>query len=311
MEYTALGSTDLSISRISFGCWAIGGHGYGKIDDRESIRAIRKALDLGINLFDTADVYGFGHSEEILGKALGKDRQQVVIATKFGVAWDSTGRVYRDCSAKRINEALEGSLRRLKIDCIPLYQIHWHDGKTSIEEIMTTLENCQKSGKIRYIGCSNFSIKLIQEACKTKKIESNQMLYNLVNRDLEMDMAKCAQVLKISNLTYSVLARGLFSGKYDLYSQFGSNDTRKQDKDFRGKRLKTNLKIIDKLKETAIYYDKTPLQVAIRWVLDNPYVASAIVGIKTIGQLEENTGAVGWKLKSTDRNTLSSLTKQR
>jgi len=307
MEYKQLGLSDLQISRIGFGCWAIGGHGYGKVDDRESVKAIQRALDLGINFFDTADVYGFGHSEEILSKALGKIRKEVVIATKFGVHWDSTGRTYKDCNPKRINEALEGSLRRLKIDCVPLYQIHWYDGITPTEEIMETLIECQKAGKIRYIGCSNFSIRLIRKACKINRVESNQVLYNVLDRDTEKDIIKCAKELKIGILVYSVLSRGLFSGKYKEDSQFDFNDTRNKDNSFRGKRLKKNLRAYDKLKEVAIDYNKTPIQVAIRWILDNPHVTSAIVGIKKIKQLEENVGAIGWELRPNDREILSSM----
>jgi len=307
MEYRKLGCTDFSVSRIAFGCWAIGGHGYGKVDDRESVKAIQRALDLGINIFDTADVYGFGHSEEILARALGKNRKKALIATKFGVAWDTRGRTRKDCRPKRINEALEGSLRRLKIDCIPLYQIHWHDGVTPIEAIMKTLVECQKAGKIRYIGCSNFSIRLIRKACKINSVESNQMLYNLLDRDAEKDIVKCAKELKIGVLAYSVLSRGLFSGKYNEGSEFGSNDTRNRDNNFKGKGLKKNLRVHDKLKEVASDYNKIPIQVAIRWVLDNPHITSAIVGIKTIDQLEENVGAIGWELRTNDREILSNM----
>ena len=149
MEYAKLGLSDLRVSRIGFGCWAIGGHGYGKTDDKESIKAIQKALHLGINFFDTADVYGFGHSEEILCKALGSQKDNVIIATKFGVNWDERGNTFYDCSPKRVTEALEGSLRRLKIDCIPVYQIHWYDNVSPILETLEVLKKYQESGKIQ------------------------------------------------------------------------------------------------------------------------------------------------------------------
>lgn len=307
MEYRRLGRTDLTVSRIAFGCWAIGGHGYGKIDDRESVKAIKKALELGINFYDTADVYGFGHSEEILAKALGKNRKKALIATKFGVAWDTSGRTFKDCNPKRINKALEGSLRRLKVDCIPLYQIHWHDGVTPIEAIMEKLIECQRAGKICYIGCSNFPIHLIRRASKISRIDSNQVLYNLADRHTEKDITKYVQELKIGVLAYSVLSRGLLSGKYDKDSQFDSNDTRNKDNNFKGKRLKKYLKIYDTLKDIAKDYNKTPMQVAIRWVLDNPNITSAIVGIKTLNQLEENAGAMGWKLGENDGEALSCI----
>ena len=156
MEYVKFGSTPLTISRIGVGCAAIGGYDYGKVDDRESVTAIRKAFDLGITFFDTADVYGFGHAEEILAQALGKHRAEVIVATKFGVSWEGKGRTTRDISAARVVEALEGSLRRLKLECIPLYQIHWHDFRTSLEETMQALKRCQEAGKVRFVGCCNF-----------------------------------------------------------------------------------------------------------------------------------------------------------
>jgi aryl-alcohol dehydrogenase-like predicted oxidoreductase len=305
MEYKKLGETDLEVSRIGFGCWAIGGHGYGKVDDIESIKAIHKALSLGINFFDTADVYGFGHSEEILSKALGSKRNKVIIATKFGVNWDEHGETYRDCSPKRIVEALEGSLSRLQIDCIPLYQIHWYDGITPIYEIMETLKKCQKEGKIRYIGCSNFSVELISEAFKVHRLESNQLLYNFVQRKSEIDILRCAEELKMGIIVYGSLARGLFSGHYGLDATFVSNDTRGKDENFQGEKLKKNLQWLDKIKEMGTAYHKSPSQTAIRWVLENGNVTCAMVGIKKAIQIEENVGAVGWKLNKEDFQFLS------
>lgn len=303
MEYNKLGSTDLEISCIGFGCWAIGGHGYGKVDDRESIRAIHKALDLGINFFDTADVYGFGHSEEILSKALGSQRTKVIIATKFGVTWDENGNTLRDCSPKRIIEALEGSLSRLKIDCIPLYQIHWHDGKTPIYETMEAIKKCQEAGKIRYIGCSNLSTELVLEASKIHRIESVQVLYNFVQRDLEKEI-KYFEASQMGVIAYGVLGRGLFTGKYGLNAKFGDNDTRNRDENFQGENLRKNLQLVDVLRKIGKRYGKSPSQVAIRWVLDNPGITCALTGIKKPEQIIENSGAVGWRLLQEDWKAL-------
>lgn len=296
MEYKKLGETDLDISRIGFGCWAIGGHGYGKVDDDESINAVQRALELGINFFDTADVYGFGHSEEILSKGLGTERNKVIIATKFGVNWDQQGKTYRDCSPKRIVAALEGSLFRLRVDCISLYQIHWYDGITPISEAMETLRKCQEEGKIRHIGCSNFSMELILEASKTHRLESNQLLYNLAHRNSEKEISRCAEELEMGILAYGALARGLFSGRYRLGASFGDNDTRGRDEEFRGEAFRKNLHWVDRLKEIGLAYGKSPSQVAIRWVLENENVTCAIVGAKNGMQIEENIGALGWRL---------------
>jgi aryl-alcohol dehydrogenase-like predicted oxidoreductase len=305
MEYKRLGETDLEVSRIGFGCWAIGGHGYGKVDDIESIQAIQKALSVGVNFFDTADVYGFGHSEEILSRALGSKRNEVIIATKFGVNWDRDGKTYKNCSSKRIVEALEGSLSRLQIDCIPLYQIHWYDGITPIYEMMETLKKCQKEGKIRHIGCSNFSVDLISEAFKVHRLESNQLLYNLVQRKSEIEILRCAEELKMGIIVYGSLARGLFSGHYGLDASFTGNDTRGKDENFQGEKLKKNLQWLDKMKEIGVAYHKSPSQIAIRWVLENENVTCAMVGIKKAIQIEENVGAVGWRLNKEDFQFLS------
>jgi myo-inositol catabolism protein IolS len=300
MEYKKLGLTDLEISQIGFGCWAIGGHGYGKVDDTESIKAIRQAIDLGINFFDTADVYGFGHSEEILGKALGDQKKDVVIATKFGINWDENGKTFKDCSPKRVVSALDDSLNRLKIDCIPLYQIHWHDNITPISEIMDELKKCQEKGKIRYIGCSNLSQELIFEGQKIHRIDSLQDEFNIIKRESESKMKVCYEIYKMGVLVYSVLARGLFSGKYKIGSTFAANDTRSQDMNFQNDHLERNLEIVHMLNAIGAKYGKGSTQVAIRWVLDNPFITCSIVGIKKPEQITEISQATGWILDKDD-----------
>ena len=307
MEYKKLGLTDLKISRIGFGCWAIGGYGWGKVNDRDSIATIRKALDLGINFFDTADVYGFGYSEEILSKALGNQKKKVVIATKFGVKWDKSGRTDKDISSKRVVEALDGSLKRLKIDCIPLYQIHWPDFKTPISETMEALKKCQKAGKIKHIGCCNFSVDLIQEAQKISRIEALQAPYNIKEREIERELIHCCRKYKISIITYSTLLQGLFTGKYGRKSKFSKNDVRSRYENWVGEKFDKNLKIVEKLKKLSAFYKKTPAQIAIRWVLDNTNIASALVGVQKPEQIQENVDATGWKLSKEDRENLAKL----
>ena len=307
MEYKRLGSTNLEISRIGFGCWAIGGHGYGSVDDRESIKAIQKALDMGVNFFDTADVYGFGHSEEILSKALGSQRDKVIVATKFGVNWDSNGKTYKDCSAKRIVEALDGSLRRLKMDCIPLYQIHWHDEKTPIEDVMESLSKCQDAGKILHIGCCNFSKDLLLRASKIRRVESYQCLYNLAKRQNENIIKYSSEELNISVFAYGVIGRGVFSAKYNKESKFGENDTRVKDPDFGGAQYNKNILIAEKLSEIGKKYGKSSVQAAIRWVLENPDITSAITGLKNKKQVSENVGSVGWSLDQNDMELIDSI----
>lgn len=307
MEYQKLGLTDLEVSRIGFGCWAIGGHGYGNVDDSESIKAIHKALDLGINFFDTADVYGFGHSEEILSKALCAQKDKVVIATKFGVAWDQNGKTFKDCRPKRLVKALEDSLMRLKLDCIPLYQVHWQDGKTLIEDVMEALLKCRDAGKIRYIGCSNLPLNLIERASRISHLASIQSHFNIAHQENELFLRDCYYGKQIGTIAYGVLARGLFSGKYDNNSSFGANDTRSNDEDFKGVAIEKNLNIVKELEKVGRQYQKTPSQVAIRWVLDTPFVTCCIIGAKSPSHVVTNIGAIGWQMDKVDLQFLSSL----
>lgn len=308
MEQRPLGNTGLEIPAIGFGCWAIGGHGYGFVDDKESVRAVHRALDLGITFFDTADVYGFGHSEKVLGRALGRQKNQVIIATKFGVNWDANGRTYKDCSSRRIREALEGSLRRLGIDCIPLYQIHWYDGITPVHDMIETLRKFKQEGKIQHIGCTNFSIGFIKQLLAMDyRLETLQVEYNLLQREHEKTIRHCKEELGMGIIVYSVLARGLFSGKYGPRSKFGKDDTRSRDKVFSESSLESDLVLVQALQELAIKYGKTPSQVAIQWTIQKGNISSAIVGVKNVAQIEENAGSVGWTLDQADNDYLERI----
>ena len=305
MEYTKLGLTDLEVSRIGFGCWAIGGHGYGKVDDNESIEAIKKALDSGINFFDTADVYGFGHSEEILGKALGTQRNDVIIATKFGINWKENGHTFKDCSAKRVVKALENSLRRLKLETIPLYQIHWPDPNTTLQETMGALIDCQKSGKIKYIGCSNSNGVLIEQIQKIGRIESLQSSYSLLDRAVEKGVLQCCQKFNMAFVGHSPLARGFLSGKYKIGHKFLELDTRNESSYFSRRHLTEKKRLLDKMTKLGEHYRKTVSQVALRWLLDNPMVTCVVVGLRNIHQVKENIASMDWRLSSEDFKNLS------
>src|SRR5882724_12942066 len=305
MEYVRLGLTDLQVSRVGFGCAAIGGHDYGKVDDQDSIAAVQKALDLGVNFFDTADVYGLGHAEELLGQALGSRRHDVIVATKFGIEWGQQGKTKRNLSARRVLEALDESLRRLRLDCITLYQIHWYDGRTPIAETMEALNKCQESGKIRFIGCCNFSLSLTEEAQKYGRLESLQLPYSLAERGSEPVIDEGHRNYQMAALCYNPLAQGLFTGKYGRDTKFQGTDLRARSSLFQGDSLAINLALVEKLKKVASLNGRTPAQVAIRWLLENENVTSAIVGIKTPFQIEENAGAVGWNLSRNDREFLS------
>jgi aryl-alcohol dehydrogenase-like predicted oxidoreductase len=304
VEYRRL-TADRAVSVVGFGCWAIGGHGYGEVDDNTSIAAVRKAWDAGVNLFDTADIYGFGHSETVLSEALGNDRHSAVIATKFGVAWDESGRIWRDSSAARAREALEASLRRLKIERIPLYQVHWPDGSVPLDDTLAELERQREAGKIEMIGVSNFGATEILSA-PTVRPTSAQYGFNLVDRTRGPDIARC-QEAGIGVLAYGVLARGILSGKFESAQEFAPGDTRAKDPLFRGEALRRALDGARLLRETAHRAHVTPAQVAIRWAIDQPGITSAIVGAKTPEQVSENVLSLRMTLVDEDRRQLDEM----
>jgi len=300
LDYVRFGLTDLRISRLGMGCAVIGGYDYGKVDDRESVAAIQKAVELGVNFFDTADVYGFGHAEEILAQGLGPRRHEVVIATKFGVAWNEEGKTSRDLSAKRVVQALEASLRRLRLDCIPVYQIHWPDPRTPIAETLEALKKCQEAGKIRHIGCCNFPADLVDQAQAYCRVESVQMPYSLAERDSRETIRHCHEKYNMAVLTYSPLAQGLFSGRYGRDSQFEGTDLRKRSYLFQGERFESNLALLDRLRLVAGRHGRTPAQAAIRWILEESGVTCVLTGVKGPEEIEENAGALGWSLSPPD-----------
>lgn len=306
MEFQQLGLSRYNISRIGFGCAPMGGYDYGQVDDSESIASVQRALELGINFYETADIYGFGHSEELLAKALGNNIKSVTIASKFGLKWDSNGKITRDCSSERVVKALENSLRRLKLDTIDLYQIHWPDHHTPIEQTIEALLKCQKAGKIKNIGCSNFEVNLIESCQKHGRLESLQYSYNLLSRSLEKNHLACCKKHKMSVITHSSLARGFLSGKYTHSHVFSDTDTRKNSHYFSSENMLKKKQLINSMKSIANKYGKTISQVALRWLLENQLVTSVVVGIKNIKQLEENIGSLGWQLSDKDIADLNS-----
>ena len=305
MDYIKLGRTDLRISRIGFGCAPMGGYDYGEVIDDESIKAVRKALDVGINFFDTADIYGFGHAEEVLSGALGNDRHEVVIATKFGLTWDKEGNVTRDSSAKMVVTALEASLRRLKVDAISLYQVHWIDPVTPIEETIGALLKSQQEGKVRYIGFSNVDRKLIEKAQKICRIDSIQSSYNLLNRLAEREVIPFCHESEIAFVAHSPLARGFLTGKYGTGQNFTGADTRAKSTYFSREMSEQKRRVLEEIKRIGVQYAHTSTQVVLRWILDNPLITALVMGVKNMNQLEEGVGSLGWRLNPMDYDSLS------
>lgn len=305
MEYVKLGSTDLTISQIGFGCEPLGGYDWGNVDEHECMRAVSEAVDFGVTLFDTADIYGLGRSEENLSRALGARRHDVIIATKGGVNWlagpEGRAKTFHDSSPAHMREALEGSLRRLRVDCIALYQIHWPDSNTRLDDTIDALARCHAEGKFRLLGCCNFPPDLLRDAAALFPIHSLQLNYNLAEQDAYVAAAECCRELGISILAYGVLAQGMLTGKYGAEATFPESDRRSRAEKFRANALHKYVRLADRLNGMARRHAKTAAQVATRWVLETPGVACAIVGIKTISQIHENTGATNWRLTEDDR----------
>lgn len=306
MEARALGPRGPVVSTIGLGTWALGGHGYGPVDEQAATAVVRKALEVGITFFDTADVYGFGESERRLRKALGPDRHNVCIATKFGVAWDDNGRTWKDASGRRAQEALEASMLRLGVDCIPLYQIHWPDPNSDIRDTLDVLVRAREAGKIRHIGCSNFDNSHL-EIVDHSQMVSVQHRFNLVERGCAATIADAAGSFGLGVIAYSVLARGSLTGKFTSPVSFGAGDTRSVDRNFEPARLQEIRIVADMLHSIAVKYKRDTADVAIRWVLDHPSISCALVGAKSVDQLLRNAASDGWRLAEEDWKALNDL----
>jgi len=304
MKYTHLEGLDVKLSCLGLGGEQLGGHGWGKVSESQLVKAVHEALDSGITLFDTAPIYGFGHSEELLGKALGAHRRNVILATKVGFTWKKNDAFegFIDNSPANINQEIDISLKRLRTDYIDLYQIHWPDSNTPIEDTLLAMGNLRRAGKIRCIGCCNFSLDLLKEAIKYAEISTIQIPYSLVDRKFEGDLLPFCGENNIAVLAYSPIARGFLSGKYDENTTFSLNDhrSRSEDEYFQSEALPKNLRILENLKFIAKKLNKTPSQIALRWVLENAHVTTAIFGAKNSAQVGENTAASDFTLSQED-----------
>jgi len=308
METIELGTTRQRISRLGMGGAATGAHGWGKVDDDDSRRAIERALAAGVTFFDTADVYGLGHAEEILSQALGPHRHQAIIATKFGVRWDAAGRTWRDVTPHYLRQALEASLRRLRLDCIPLYYVHWPDGVTPLDETLGELDRCRDAGKIRWIGLSNHSADDVLRACQIIDVASVQVRFNLLDRREAQPLVELVDRLPFTLVTWGSLAEGLLTGKFASASTFDPQDRRSRYANFRGDNFTDNLRLVERLRQVAARLGKMPAQVALRWLLDTRRVGSVLFGAKTPRQVDDNLGALGWNLAPDDYAELESMT---
>lgn len=319
MEYRNLGATDLRVSAVGFGGWPMGGtqvvDGYGGAAEDEVIAAVQRALDLGITCFDTAYAYGLGYGEELMAKALGPRRKDVVLVTKVGIYFDeATGKWRRDSRYATVVESVEGSLRRLKTECIDLYLVHWPDTETPFEEPMRAMSDLIAAGKIRYAGVSNFSAAQIAECLKTTRLAANQVGLNMFDRRWEPELLPYCQRQGIGIMAYGPLAHGLLTGTFTRQTTFDAKDWRAGGTIFglplfKGENFQKNLAVVERLKALAAERDKTLPQLAIAWVLRHEVVTVALVGARKPSEIEENVGAADWRLTAEDLAAVDEILK--
>ncbi|MFH1837653.1 MAG: aldo/keto reductase [Candidatus Omnitrophota bacterium] len=296
MEYRRIGNSDLEVSTVALGSWVFGGDGWGEADDAESIKVVQRALDLGINIIDTAPIYGDGRAEEVIGKALQGRRKNVIIATKCGLEKKGKG-ISIDLTAGFIREEIENSLRRLNIETIDLYQCHWPDPKTPYGETFGELKKLISEGKIRHIGVSNFDPAQIKKAISFAPVISDQVQYSLFDRNIEKELIPVCRENNVSILSYGSLGGGILTGKYRNPPSFGKGDVRSFFYKFYKEPFWGQARELVTILENISSKRGVPTsQSAINWVLAHEEVASCIVGCRTEGQLAQNVKSPEWSL---------------
>jgi aryl-alcohol dehydrogenase-like predicted oxidoreductase len=310
MKTRQLGTNGPHLTEIGFGAWAIGGpweYGWGASDDNASIEAIHRSLDLGINWIDTAAVYGLGHSEEVVAKAIKGKRDRVFIATKCSQVWDDRGRVRTHLEPGSMRKELEASLRRLGTDHIDLYQIHWPDPKTPAEVSWQQMVDFRNEGKVRYIGVSNYGVDLLERCEAIAHVQSIQPIYNMLERWIEPEVIPWCKAHGTGIVAYSPMQSGLLTGTFDK-SKLPADDWRiTHSEKFREPKFSRGLRLVESLRPMAERYKKSVGQLAINWVLRNDAVTSAIVGARTPHQVEQNCGATGWNISDADMQHIASF----
>lgn len=308
MQYRELAGTGLQVSEIGFGGWAMGKLFWGDdVVDEDSIAAVHRALDLGINFFDTAAVYGAGHSERVLAQALGSRRGEVIVATKCGRRRRADGTLYNDSSPAGLAEECEQSLRNLQTDYIDLYQVHWPDEQTPFEDTMAALLELRQQGKVRHLGVSNFTVPMLQRTLAAGPLASVQPPYSLLRRGIEEGLLPFCREHNLAVLCYSPMQRGLLTGKYRPGASFPETDTRSRDPLFQGETLARVCAAVAAMGSFAAARGKTPGQLAIAWVLSQPGVTVALCGAKRPGHIEESAGAAGWRLSPEECRQVAEL----
>jgi len=321
MEYRKLGKTDLELTVITFGAWAIGGWMWGGADKDDAVKAIHRAIELGITSIDTAPAYGQGHSEEIVGEVISNyKRDSLQILTKYGLRWDTNkGQHFFDsvdnngnpidmrrlASKESVIAECEASLKRLKTDYIDLYQIHWPDPTTPVSETMEAIERLLEQGKIRAAGVCNYSAQELEEAEKTLKLASNQVPYSMVNRDIESDVVPYCLKNNLGILAYSPMQRGLLTGKMKPGMKFNEGDTRASSPYYRDANIEKINNFLEKVKLIAANYDATLAQTVLNWTIQQPGITAALAGARNPQQVEDNVKAASFTISDEDISTIN------
>jgi aryl-alcohol dehydrogenase-like predicted oxidoreductase len=317
MKTRKLGWTDLEITTVGLGTWAVGGgdwqYGWGPQDDDKSVKAIRRALEAGVNWIDTAPIYGLGRSEEVVGRAIKGVSPVPIVATKCGLVWNDEREQWTQLKADSVRAEVEASLRRLDIERIDLYQIHWPNPDEDIEEAWEVVTDLVKQGKVRYGGVSNFSVEQMERAGKIGRVASLQPPYSMLRRGVEDEILPYCAREGIGVIAYSPMQKGLLTGKFtpERAAALPESDHRSRDKMFQEPELAVNLEVVEGLKRIAAEAGRTPAQLAIAWVLRRPEVTAAIVGARSPEQIEETVKAGEWELSAEEIDAVEALLRRR
>lgn len=311
-QLRTLGNSDLHLTPIGFGAWAIGGgnweFAWGPQDDNESVNAIRQALDLGVNWIDTAAIYGLGHSEEVVAKALKGTSHKPYVLTKCSMRWNEDRSIYRSLNAKSLEEELHASLRRLDLDTIDLYQIHWPNPESDIEEGWAALAKFKEQGKIRYIGVSNFNVDQMKRAQKIAPITSLQPPYSMLRRAIEQEILPFAKENNIGVINYSPMLSGMLTGKMtrERIAAMPQDDWRRRSPEFNEPRLSRNLRLVELLRDIGKQHNVEPGVVAVAWTLHHPAITAAIVGGRSAQQVKGISPALHFRLSEEEYQRINS-----
>ena len=315
MEYRQFGQTDLRVSVIGFGCWEIGGT-YGQIDEAQFVQAVHRALDSGVNCFDTAEAYGMGISERALAKALGARRKDAIVVTKGGVGYpDAPNR--RDSTRRRLTAALDNSLRNLGTDHVDVYLVHWPDINTPFEETLRALDDAVRHGKTRYIGVSNFRLAQLETCMKLRRLDVVQYGWNMFDRRMQKEIFPWCEANHVGVMAYGSLAYGLLSGTFHADMTFDESDWRAKRGAlgtlnlfrtmFGPDHFPRNLAAVEELKGVAARHGKTLPQLALCWATANPAISTGLVGFRRPEEVEENLGALGWHLSPVEMGEIDAI----